>query len=68
MEEKKDIKLNLGGFTLSWGLITQCLVWSGVIDLPLLAIWGPFLIVLAVCVVIIVLAFFVGLIADAVGR
>lgn len=68
MEEKKDIKLDLGGVTLSWGLITQCLVWSGVIWLPWQAIWGPFLLLVAICVVVFVLAFCVGLIAEVVRR
>lgn len=66
MEEKTDIKLNLGGFTLAWGLITQCLVWCGVIWLPWQAIWGPFLLVVAICVIIFVLALIVGLIAHVI--
>lgn len=64
MEEKTTVSMGISGLALAWGLITQCLQWAGVISWHWLAIWGPFLLIVAFCLLIFVIALIVGVIAE----
>ena len=62
--DKQTVNISLGGITFFWGLITQCLQWAGVISWSWVAIWGPFLALIAICLIVFVVALIVGIIAE----
>ena len=45
-------KIGMVDVGFSWGVITQCLQWYGVIAWPWQAIWLPFLILLGITIVL----------------
>jgi len=50
--------IGLTGLAFFWAIVTQCLQWAGIINWPWEAIWGPFLLLLAItfiCVFIYIL-------------
>lgn len=64
MEEKSHVSVGISGIALAWGIITQCLQWAGVISWHWLAIWGPFLLIVAFCLLVFIIALIVGVIAE----
>jgi hypothetical protein len=59
--------IGLSGLTLLWGLVTQALSWAGVISWPWVAIWGPFLAILAIDVAVLVVLGIIVLVAYVKG-
>ena len=43
-----DHSIGLIDLTLSWGIITQCLSWGGVVDWGFIAVWMPFVLALII--------------------
>ena len=68
MDNNSKTGVGIGGLCLVWGLITQSLKWAGVIDWSLLAIWGPFLLSVAIAVIALLVALIASLITAILDR